>query len=129
MITDPIADFLIRVKNGYLAKKREIIVPYSKIKEKLAKILVDEGYLETSKVDKEKRKVLELVLKYHGKKPAMTDVQRVSKLGLRIYARKTEIPKALGGSGIVIISTSKGLMTDKQAKENGLGGEVLCKVW
>jgi len=129
MINDPIADFLIRIKNGYLAKKTEVSVPYSKIKENLGKILVEEGYLEKLKIKNEKLKIIELTLKYEGKRPALTDVQRVSKPGLRIYVDKTKIPKVLGGLGITIISTPKGLMTDKEARKKGLGGEVICKVW
>jgi len=139
MINDPIADFLIRIKNGYLAKKTEVSVPYSKIKENLGKILVEEGYLEKLKIPacpagrrnpkSEIRKNLVLTLKYEKKKPALTDVQRVSKPGLRIYVDKTKIPKVLGGLGITIISTPKGLMTDKEARKKGLGGEVICKVW
>lgn len=144
MLSDPIADFLARIKNGYLARKKEMIVPYSKLKENLAKILVEEGYLKEGKRQKarlpslqqaggqaksKKQDELILTLKYEGKKPALTDVQRVSKPGLRIYVGKRKIPKVLGGLGIVIISTSKGLMTDKQARKKGLGGELVCKVW
>ncbi|TSC54384.1 MAG: small subunit ribosomal protein S8 [Microgenomates group bacterium LiPW_16] len=132
MLSDPIADFLARIKNGYLARKKEMTVPYSKLKENLAKILVEEGYLKEGKRQKAKGKSedeLILTLKYEGKKPALTDVQRVSKPGLRIYVGKRKIPKVLGGLGIVIVSTSKGLMTDEQARKKGLGGELVCKVW
>lgn len=132
MLSDPIADFLARIKNGYLSKKKEIFVPYSKIKENLAKILVEEGYLTNSKKQEAKSKKqdeLVLTLKYEGKKQALTDIQRVSKPGLRIYVGKTKIPKVLGGLGIAIVSTSKGLMTDKEARKKWLGGEVICKVW
>lgn len=143
MISDPIADFLIRIKNGYLAKKREVTAPYSKLKENLAKILVEEGYLTNSKKQKarlpqpgtggqaksKKQEELVLTLKYEGKKPALTDVQRVSKPGLRIHAGKTKIPKVLGGLGATIISTSQGLMVDREARKKGLGGELICKVW
>ena len=132
MLSDPIADFLARLKNGYLAKKRQIFVPYSKIKENLAKILVEEGYLTNSKKQKAKSKKqdeLVLTLKYEGKKPALTDIQRVSKPGLRIYVGKTKIPKVLGGLGIAIVSTPRGLMTDKEARKKWLGGEVICKIW
>lgn len=132
MLSDPIADFLARIKNGYLSKKKEIAVPYSKFKENLAKILVEEGYLINSKKQKVKSKKhdkLILTLKYEGKKPILTDVQRISKPGLRIYVDKTKIPRVLGGLGITIVSTPKGLMTDSEARKKGLGGEVICKVW
>ena len=132
MISDPIADFLIRIKNGYLAKKREVTVPYSKLKENLAKILVEEGYLKELKTQNSKlktQKELLLTLKYEKKKPALTDVQRVSKPGLRIHAGKTKIPKVLGGLGATIISTPQGLMVDREARKKGLGGELICKVW
>lgn len=135
MLSDPIADLLARIKNGYLAKKAEIVVPYSRLKENLAKILVEEGYLSNVKCSAEggsngkSKKELVLSLKYEGKKPVLTDVQRVSKPGLRIYVGKTKIPKVLGGLGVTIISTPKGLMTGRQAKKKGLGGEVICKIW
>ena len=132
MLTDPIADFLIRIKNGYLGKKTEVSVPYSRLKEELAKILAEEGYLEKLKTQNSKLKTgkeLVLTLKYEGKKPILTDVQRVSKPGLRIHVGKKKIPRVLGGLGDVIISTPKGLMTGKKAKEKGLGGEVICKIW
>ncbi|MBI5465606.1 30S ribosomal protein S8 [Candidatus Gottesmanbacteria bacterium] len=141
MLSDPIADFLSRIKNGYLAKKKEITVPFSKIKENLAKILVEEGYLSNGKWQSAQKRVpaesangkskkeLVLTLKYEKKKPALTDIKRVSKPGLRIYVDKTKIPKVLGGLGITIVSTPKGLMTDKEARKKGLGGEIICKVW
>lgn len=129
MISDPIADFLSRIKNGYLARKAEIIVSYSKFGESLAKILMEEGYIEKIKIKNEKRKMIELTLKYEGKKPALTDLERVSTPGLRIYVERREVPKVLGGLGIAIISTSQGLMTDKEARKKRLGGEVICKIW
>lgn len=140
MTSDPIAEFLTRIKNGYLARKEEVIVPYSKLKEKLAKILVEEGYLEKVKSQNSKagpersrgvksQEELVLTLRYEGKKPALTDLQRVSKPGLRIYVGKTKIPRVLGGLGLTIVSTQEGLMTDRQARKKGWGGEVICKVW
>jgi small subunit ribosomal protein S8 len=131
VMTDPIADFLARVKNGYLARKKEIVVPYSKIKEQLSQILVKEGYLKNvkCKMQNVKLKTLELELKYEGKKPALTEVKRISKPGLRIYTKATKIPKVRLGFGITIVSTSLGLMTDKKAKKLNLGGEVICQIW
>lgn len=132
MITDPIADFLIQIKNGYLARKKEIIVPFSIIREKLAQILMVEGYLEKFEARSSKletKKELVLTLKYNGKKSVLTEVKRVSKPGLRIYVNKNEIPRVLGDLGMVIISTPQGLMTGKTARKQGLGGELICKVW
>lgn len=131
MITDPIGDMLIRIKNGYRARKQVVKVPYSSQKETIAKVLVKEGYLEKSQVASQKSKVktLELTLKYEGKKPALEGVRRVSKPGVRIYARKDKIPKVKFGLGITIVSTPKGIMTGKEAQKKNLGGEVICQVW
>lgn len=128
---DPIADFLIRIKNGYLARKKEILVPYSKIKEKIGQILVKEGFLTKVEAEGEnpQEKKLRLKLKYKNKMPAITDLKRISKLGLRIYARSTKIPRVRFGFGMTIVSTPKGLMTDREAKKKKLGGEVICQVW
>ncbi len=131
-IMDLIADFLIRIKNGYLARKKEVVVPYSKLNENLAKILVKEGYLENSQVpssDIKSKKELVVTLKYEGKKPVLTDVVRLSKPGLRVYLKKAKIPLVLGGLGTMIISTPHGLMTGKEARAKGLGGEAVCKLW
>ncbi len=132
MSIDPIANFISIIKNGYLAKKAEVKVPTSKFKENLAKVLVKEGFLENVKTEKTKNQFVEnliLTLKYEGKKPVLTDIQRVSKPGLRVYLGKTKIPKILGGLGIIIISTPEGLMTGQEAKTKNLGGEAICKVW
>lgn len=142
-MTDPIGDFLIRIKNGYLAGKRQVLAPYSRIKEQLGQILVKEGYLKKLKVKSEKLparnathsvaggkfKTLELSLKYEERKPVLTDVRRISKPGLRIYSQASRIPRVKEGFGMTIISTSKGLMTDKEAKKKNLGGEVICQIW
>lgn len=125
MINDTIADMLIRIKNGYLARKDMVIVPLSKTNEKLSRILVAEGFLKEAKVKKD----LELFLKYAGKSPAIVDVRRISKPGLRVYAPSQKIPRVKLGYGITIVSTSSGLMTGKQAKKKNLGGEVICQVW
>jgi len=139
MISDPIGDMLIRVKNGYLARKDIVEVPYSKMKEEIAKLLVKEGYLKNVKcqtrlpdgqVSNVKwKKTLVLTLKYQGKRPAIEEVKRISKPGVRIYAKAGEIPKVKYGFGITIVSTSKGIMIDSQAKKKNLGGEVICQVW
>lgn len=128
-MTDPIADFLIRIKNGYLAGKKQVEVPYSKIKEKIAQILVKEGYLKEFKIENLKFKILKLTLKYEGKKPALEEVRRISKPGLRIYAKAKKIPAVRFGFGITIVSTSSGLMTLSQARKKNLGGEVICQIW
>jgi len=132
MMNDSISDFLIRIKNGYLARHEEVSVPYSKIIANLAKILVVEKYLEKCQTKESKLpniKELVLTLKYDGKKPVLTDIQRISKPSLRIYLKNKNIPKVLGGLGIIIISTPKGLMTGYEAKKQGLGGEAICKIW
>lgn len=128
-MTDPIADFLIRIKNGYLAGKKQVVVPYSKIKEKIAQILVKEGYLKKLKIKNEKFKILELELKYKGKKPVLEEVKRISKPGLRIYAKAKKIPAVRFRFGITIVSTPSGLMSDREARKKNLGGEVICQVW
>ncbi len=131
VITDPIADFIIRIKNGYLVRKKLIEIPWSNMKEKLAEMLVKEGFLKNAQVKSEKGKfkTLELELKYEGKKPALTEVKRISKPGVRIYAKVNKIPRVRLGVGITIISTPKGLMTDKQARKNHQGGELICQIW
>lgn len=126
MTNDNLADYLTRIKNGYLARKKEVVIPWSKTKEGLTAILIKEGYLEKSEL---KEHDLVVGLKYDKKKPALTDLKRISKPGLRIYARKTKIQRVLSGLGLTILSTSKGLMTNKEAKEKNLGGELICKVW
>lgn len=126
MTNDNLADYLSRIKNGYLARKKEVVIPWSKTKEGLTLILINEGYLQSYEL---KEHDLIISLKYEKKAPAITDIKRVSKPGLRIYAKKTKIARVLSGLGLTILSTSKGLMTNRQAKEKGLGGEILCKVW
>jgi len=131
MMTDPISDFLIQIKNGYLARKANLIIPYSKIKEELANLLVKEGYLgkvEIQKAEKLKKNI-QISLVYKGKQPKLTDVVRVSKISRRVYVSKEEIPQVLGGLGITIISTPLGLMTGQEARKRGVGGEIVCKIW
>jgi small subunit ribosomal protein S8 len=130
MISDPIADMLISLKNGYLAYRKSVVVPYSKLKEELAKILVKEGYLLEAKVEPRKQgRDLTLWLRYKGSKPACQQVRRISKPGRRVYQGVTRLPRVLGGLGIAVVSTSKGLMTAKEARGKKLGGEVICEIW
>jgi len=133
VVTDPIADFIIRLKNAYLARRGEVRMPYSKLKEELAKILEKEKFIKNFKVEggkKEVKKELLVDLRYKpGKEPAITQVKRFSKPGLRVYAKYHQLPRVKFGYGITIISTSQGLMTDYQAFKKRLGGEVFCQVW
>ena len=123
---DPVANMLVSVKNGYLAKKTQVSVPFSKFKYEIAKVLESEKFV--AKVEKSNNKIL-IDLSYEGAKPKITDIKRVSKLGLRVYEKGKNIKKIKGGRGILIVTTSKGLMTGKSAKEKKLGGEVICRVW
>jgi len=129
-MTDPIADMIIRIKNALMAGHEQVRIPSSKVKSAIAEILEKESYI--SGVTKENTKPqagLLIDLKYVGKVPAITDVRRISKPGRRHYSSSNTIPRALGGYGITIISTSKGVMTGQQARQLNLGGEVLCQVW
>lgn len=127
-MTDPIADMLTRIRNAHMAQKVETSMPSSKIKKAIAKVLIDEGYIESFSVTEEAKPTLKLILKYFEGKPVIASIDRVSKPGLRIYKGKTEIPKVMSGLGVAIVSTSNGVMTDKSARAAGLGGEVLCYV-
>ena len=129
-MTDPIADFLTRIRNAYLVKKTRVEMPYSQTKESLAKILESAGYLEKTEVKKSQpHKVLRLTLHYVNKLPALSGLERLSKPGRRLYIRANSIRPVLSGSGFAIISTSQGLMTSKEARKKGIGGELVCKVW
>ena len=135
MLSDPIADMLTRIRNGYLASHKEVEVPYSRVKEEIVKILVKEGFLaqikvQSSKTEAKSRKII-CQLKYVGRRPAITKIIRISKPSLRVYSSWQKIPRVLGGRrrGVVVLSTSKGVMTDKEAKKKGVGGEVICQVW
>ncbi|MCL4208228.1 30S ribosomal protein S8 [Patescibacteria group bacterium] len=129
-MTDPIADMIIRVKNAFLASRATVSIPHSKMKEALAKILEAEGYVESFEVKPTApQKTIEIKLKYIGKIPAITEVRRLSKPGRRMYATVGEIPRSLGGYGVTIVSTSKGVITDKDARKMNIGGEVLCQIW
>jgi small subunit ribosomal protein S8 len=128
-MTDPIADFLTRIRNGQAAGKPEIAAPASRIKLALAKVLKDEGYIEDFAIDGESAKpTVKVRLKYYQGRPVIDRLERVSRPGLRVYKAKDELPKILGGMGVAIISTSRGVMTDREARAAGHGGEVLCIV-
>ena len=129
--TDPIADMLTRIRNANSAKHKEVDVPASNMKRAIAQILVDEGYIASfEEIKDEKQGMLRITLKYdeNGKR-VIDGLKRISKPGLRIYVNKDELPKVLNGLGIALISTSKGIKTDKEARKEGLGGEVLAYVW
>ena len=130
-ITDPIADMLTRIRNANSAKHDTVDIPASNMKKSIAQILVDEGYIKGYKVIEDgKQGVIRVTLKYgEGKSRVITGLRRVSKPGLRVYAGADELPKVLRGLGIAIVSTSKGVMTDKKAREAHVGGEVLAFVW
>ena len=129
-ITDAIADMLTRIRNAGNAGHPTVDVPASNIKKAIAQILVDEGYISAFEVEEDsKQGVIKVTLKYSGKKHVISGIKRISKPGLRTYADKENLPYVLGGLGIAIISTSKGVMTDKAARKAGVGGEVLAYVW
>ena len=131
-MTDPIADMLTRIRNANTAKHDTVDVPSSKMKLAIAKILLDEGYIKSYElVENGKFNDIRITLKYGASKneKIISGLQRISKPGLRVYANKEELPKVLGGRGVAIISTNKGVITDKEARKLGVGGEVLCFVW
>jgi small subunit ribosomal protein S8 len=128
-MTDPISDMLTRIRNGQKARKVSVTMPASKAKTAVAKVLKDEGYIsDFSTASDGSKETLTIELKYFEGKPVIERIQRVSKPGLRIYRRKQEVPKVLGGLGVAIVSTSAGVMSDRQAREQGIGGEVLCVI-
>ncbi|HHY77048.1 MAG TPA: 30S ribosomal protein S8 [Clostridiales bacterium] len=131
VITDPIADMLTRIRNANTVKHPTVDIPLSNIKKALAQILLEEGYIKDYEIIEDGAQgIIRITLKYTANKgKVITGLKRISKPGLRVYAKKDEIPKVLGGLGIAIISTSKGIMTDKKARQLGLGGEVLCYIW
>ena len=131
VINDPIADMLTRIRNGLIARHDSVTMPASNMKKAIAKILLDEGYIKSVDfVDDGLQGQIKIVLKYvQGKESVIKGLKRISKPGLRVYARSNEIPKVLGGLGIAIVSTSKGVMTDKEARNAGVGGEVLAYIW
>jgi len=128
-MSDPIADMLTRIRNAQATEKVSVLVPSSKVKQAIAQVLKDEGYIEDYAVrDNEGKPIIEIGLKYYAGKPVIEKIERISRPGLRIYKRRDDIPRVMNGLGVAIVSTSKGVMTDRRARETGLGGEVLCIV-
>lgn len=130
-MTDPLADMLTRVRNASAVKHESVDVPASNIKKEVARILLEEGFVKSYDVIEDgKQGIIRIQLKYsRDKEKVITGIKRISKPGLRVYAKKDDVPKVLGGLGVAIISTSKGLTTDKQAREEGVGGEVIAYIW
>jgi len=130
VITDPIADMLTRIRNGLLARHAQITVPASRMKREIARILKAEGFITDFQVDKDHPEVMRIQLRYGDRKEGIiTGLRRISRPGLRIYARREGLPRVRGGLGMVILSTSRGVMTDREARRAGIGGEVLCFIW
>lgn len=131
MLTDPIADMLTRVRNATLIRSEKVDIPASKMKVEIAKILKEEGFIKSYKIIKDKRQgVLRITLKYTPEsEPVMSGLKRVSKPGRRVYAGKADMPKVMGGVGVAIITTPKGILSDKECRSEGVGGEVLCYIW
>jgi small subunit ribosomal protein S8 len=129
-LTDPIADFLTRLRNAARSHKNEIAAPYSKMKEEIARILKQEGYIADFAVDTEsKPAVVRVTMKFQQRTPALTGLKRVSKPGIRKYVGAKEVPRVLGGMGVAILSTSRGILTGREAKKENVGGELLAVVW
>ncbi|EGY80175.1 MAG: 30S ribosomal protein S8 [Peptoniphilus sp.] len=131
MMTDPIADMLTRIRNGNNARHKSVDIPASNIKKEISNILLKEGYIKNVEViDDDKQGVIRIDLKYgENNEKVISGIKRISKPGLRVYVGSQDVPKVLGGLGIAIISTSKGMLTDKEARQNNVGGEVICYVW
>lgn len=128
-MSDPIADMLTRIRNGQMAGHTSVVMPSSKLKAAVAKVLTDEGFISTFSINENDGKAeLSVDLKYFDGKPVIDMIKRVSRPGLRVYKNKDELPKVIGGLGIAVISTSKGIMTDRDARQAGIGGEVVCYV-
>ncbi len=131
-MSDPVADMLARIKNAYTANMDTVVIPFSKFKADITNILDEEGYIRSHEVRKDEgiQGVIKVNLKYNKNgNCAISGLKRISKPGLRVYAEKDKIPKVMGGLGVVMVSTSKGVLTDSKAKESGIGGEVICSVW
>jgi small subunit ribosomal protein S8 len=128
-MSDPIADMLTRIRNAQLIEKEKVSMPSSKLKQSIARVLTDEGYIDGFKVQENDGKPsLEIVLKYYAGRPVIEKIDRISRPGLRVYKGRDDIPRIMNGMGIAIMSTSKGVMTDRKARSLGVGGEVLCLV-
>lgn len=129
-MNDPVADMLTRIRNGQSAGKTEVRMASSKLKTAIAAVLKDEGFIAGSKIDGDKVKPeLSVELKYHNGQPVIEGIQRSSRPGRRVYRSKSGMPSVIGGMGVAIVSTSKGVMSDRKARELGIGGEVICTVW
>ena len=131
MMTDPIADMLTRIRNANMAKLEKVDVPASKLKIELTKILKDKGFIKSFKVLRDRKQgVIRISMKYlEGYEKVITGLTRISKPGRRVYVDKTEIPQVMGGYGIAVLSTSKGILTDEVCRREGIGGEILCNIW
>jgi len=129
MMTDPIADMLTRVRNAQAASKVDVTMPSSKLKSAIAKVLQDEGYIAGFSSDGAAKPTMTITLKYHEGRPVIDEIKRVSRPGLRIYKNKNELPRILNGLGVAIVSTSAGVMSDREARATGRGGEILCTVY
>ena len=131
VVNDPIADMLTRIRNAQIARHDSVVIPASNLKKAIAKILLDEGYVKSvENIADGLQGSIKITLKYLDKKqPVIVGLKRISKPGLRVYASCEDLPKVLGGLGVAIISTSKGVMTDRMARKENLGGEVLCYIW
>ncbi|MGC9385757.1 MAG: 30S ribosomal protein S8 [Hydrogenovibrio sp.] len=128
-MSDPIADMLTRIRNGQIAGHANVLMPSSKVKIAVAKVLADEGYVSAYSVsDKNGKSELSVDLKYFEGKPVIEMVKRVSRPGLRVYKNKNELPKVIGGLGVAVVSTSQGIMSDRDARKAGIGGEIICYV-
>jgi small subunit ribosomal protein S8 len=128
-MSDPIADMLTRIRNAQATEKQSVVIPASKVKQAIAQVLKDEGYIEDFAVrDNDGKAVIEIGLKYYAGKPVIEKIERVSRPGLRIYKGREDIPRVMNGLGVAIVSTSRGVMTDRRARDTGIGGEVLCIV-
>jgi len=131
VMTDPVADLLTRVRNASMVNHEKVEIPASKVKKAIADIFKNEGYIKDCEfIDDGKQGIIRIYLKYGAsKEKVISGLKRISKPGLRVYAKKDEIPRVLGGLGTAVISTSKGIMTDRDARKQGLGGEVVCYIW
>jgi small subunit ribosomal protein S8 len=130
MLTDPIADMLTRIRNAIQIKAEKVDIPISKMKLEMAKIMKEEGFIRAYKILKDKKQgVLRIILKYLDNRSVISGLKRISKPGQRVYVSRDEIPMVVGGLGIAIITTSKGILSDKVCRRDGIGGEVLCYIW
>tara|TARA_B100000941_G_scaffold208405_1_gene152495 strand:- start:498 stop:884 length:387 start_codon:yes stop_codon:yes gene_type:complete len=126
---DPLSDMITRIRNANLREKVSVAMPSSKVKVSVAKVLKDEGYILNFKVTEDKKPMLEIDLKYYDGKPVIEEITRSSKPSLRVYSSSKDLPKVKSGLGVAIVSTSKGVMSDRSARSNGVGGEILCTVF